>query len=524
MSNTFLITAPPPTTNGDLHLGHLSGPYLHADVFARGQRSIGNQVVYLSGTDDHQSYVVTKAKNEKRSTEEVIQDYRNKIITTLEAANIKVDVFENPRNEGYVNFVQDFFLKLYNQGSLKQVTELNYYCEECDEFLFEAHIKGECPNCGVPSGGNYCEACGEPNNPLDLKNARCTICSNKPVVRELTKMVFPLERYRSQLEHYFNKHLWKYRKHLQDLISSLMERPLPDVPVTNYYNWGIPVPLYQMKGHVINVWFEMFPGHVYSAKRWSRETHNNENLWLRDSDATVIQFLGFDNSFYYVLLHQALAIATEDYKLTDSFITNKFYLLEGRKFSTSRGHAIWGREFLEKEPSDIMRFYLSYTSPEELETNFSMMEYQLFKTQIFQDLECIITSILEINKQDGDIDNSSNKCLQNLISDYARDVKLQFATESFSLSKIANKLMTFIKEIKDLSNNSLSKSDTQLILRALSTALYPVMPNLSLEIRRVLAMDESVPLWESVQKGNPINVEIIKCILQSFNSYKQAVL
>ena len=160
MCTKFLLTSPPPTTNGDLHLGHLSGPYLHADVFARMKKILGYQALHLSGTDDHQSYVVTKAEQERRSIYETIYDYREKIIETLRLANIDIDFFENPLHDNHLKSVQNFFLDLYHKGIFKEKKELNFYCERCHEFLFEAHIKGRCPNCNCISGGNYCEACG----------------------------------------------------------------------------------------------------------------------------------------------------------------------------------------------------------------------------------------------------------------------------------------------------------------------------------------------------------------------------
>jgi methionyl-tRNA synthetase len=524
MCTNYLITSPPPTTNGDLHLGHLSGPYLHADIFAKAKQTLGHKVLHLSGTDDHQSYVVTKSKEEKRSIKETIADYRREIINTLSLANINIDFFEDPMNNRHIDFVQRFFLDLYQKGVFKEKNEWGYYCNTCDEYLFEAHIKGKCPNCTSFSGGNYCEACGRPNNPLDLINPLCTTCKNTPSKKKLTNLFFPLEDYRQLLQQYFNHNSWKYRKHLQDLINNMLTQPLPDVPITNYYKWGIPVPLNSFKGYVLNVWFEMFPGHINSLREYNKNNslNNKKFSWLNKEKTNIIQFLGFDNSFYYVFLHQALALASNKYALSDSFITNRFYLLEGQKFSTSRGHAIWAKEFLKKEPSDIVRFYLCHTSPEEEENNFSEKEYNTFKNNIYTYLVNIFDKLKNITNV-NDQYHSSEKIKIREIANYEKKLKVLYGSINFSLIEVSETLIAFLTDINSLDTENLYKKDVGTIVKAISSFLYPVMPDLSKELAKVLnnnfTDDFFLPCSNIVSE---LDIERLNDLIKLLNQYRHS--
>ncbi|WP_421085640.1 class I tRNA ligase family protein (plasmid) [Priestia sp. MF3] len=523
MCTNYIITSPPPTTNGDLHLGHLSGPYLHADVFAKAKQTLGHKVVHLSGTDDHQSYVVTKAKEEKRSIKDTITEYREEIIKTLLLADINIDFFEDPTNNKHIKFVQSFFLDLYEKGVFIEKNELGYYCKTCDEFLFEAHIKGKCPNCSCISGGNYCEACGQPNNPLNLVEPYCTTCKKTPIKKKLSNLFFPLENYRNLLEQYFDNNASKYRSHLKDLISNMLSQPLPDVPITNYYKWGIPVPLDSFKGYILNVWFEMFPGHINSLEEYCKinSENNQNNNWLRNENPHIVQFLGFDNSFYYIFLHQALALASNKYALSDSFITNKFYLLEGQKFSTSRGHAIWAKDFLRKEPSDIVRFYLCNTSPEEEENNFSETEYNVFKNNIYHCLVSILTKLKNAtihNKQY--LSNQDLKIVETTLIKYEKKLTSLYKCHDFSLIQISEVLKAFLTKINHLNIENLYKQQVGLIIKAMSSFLYPLMPKVSECLNEIL--NEKFSNNFSIQCSNfvsEIDIDTLDDLIKMLNKY-----
>lgn len=374
---TFLITATPPTPNGDLHVGHLSGPYLGADVFTRYQRMRGNRAVYLCSGDDHQSYVMTTAKRQGRDPAELVEDMTATIKSTLCAMSIEMDLFTSALgNSAHVSFVQDVFRELYDRGVLQVKTRPALRCDTCDRYLFESFAKGACPHCGEEAAGNLCEACGRVNDPTELRDPVCSVCRSTPARTTYTGIFFPLEEYRGALaEFYASRTSWK--PHLRALCDWLVSRPLPDYPVSYPSSWGIPVPVDGFEGQVINVWFEMYPGHIETTRSWAQladEPGLAERLW--GGDATLVQFLGYDNSFFNAVLHVATGIALgRRYALPEHIVTNEFYFLDGEKFSTSRNHAIWGRDIAQVVQTDALRYFLGRTNPEHMQTNFSYRDY-----------------------------------------------------------------------------------------------------------------------------------------------------
>lgn len=375
--SAFLVTATPPTPNGDLHVGHLSGPYLAADIFTRYQRMRGNEVIYLCSADDHQSYVMTTASRRAWEPAKLVEHYTQTIKGTLRAAQIEIDLFPSALgNSQHIAFVQSFFKSLYEQGILVTRQSKGYYCRGCARHLFESFVKGRCPYCGEGAAGNLCEACGRVNDPIELIDPTCSLCHARPETVERRGLYLPLERYRSQLaEFYASRSSW--RPHLRALCRWLVAHPLPDYPISYPTSWGIPVPVEGMEGQAINVWAEMYPGHIATTRALGAVRDDPglaDRLW--GGGATLVQFLGYDNSFFNAVLHVALGLAAgRRYALPEHIITNEFYLLSGEKFSTSRNHAIWGSDILQKVQADVLRHYLCRTNPEHMQTSFSMEHF-----------------------------------------------------------------------------------------------------------------------------------------------------
>lgn len=371
-----LVLAPPPTPNGDLHVGHLSGPYLRADIYARYSRMLGNETYYLCGIDEHQSYVALKGRQIGLNPQETADKFAAEIEQTLSAANIQIDWMARPsRLAHHGPLVEKLFNQLQFEGRIVKRDMPCLFCEVCQMYLFEAYVRGLCPHCGAPSGGNSCEACGRPNDCGDLRDPVCNNCGTTPGTRSITRFFFPLSPYKKQLEQYFDTAIMS--SNIRALGEQMIKDGLPEIAVTHPANWGLAAP--EISGQKIYVWFEMAAGLLAATQALAESVDEPcgwEQFW-KSTDVEIVKFLGFDNTFFYSLFFAAIFQAWDrEIHLPHVLLANEFYRLDGLKFSTSRNHAIWGRELLRDQNVDLVRFYLAYTGPETEQTSFTFSEYE----------------------------------------------------------------------------------------------------------------------------------------------------
>ncbi len=368
-----LVTATPPTPNGDLHVGHLSGPYLGADIYCRYLKLRGVECGYITGTDDHQSYTTFKGQQLGWTAARVADHFGEAMFNTLQAAEIFPDVYARPRlSEFHIPYVQEFFRKLHAEGKLVIKKAPSLFCEKCDRYVFEAFVSGKCPHCKAGSGGNACEDCGQPNDCVDLVDPVCKTCGSRPKITLMERVYFPLASYAEKLRSYYQSA--NMNPHLRALCEQMLNQGLPEIALTHNTDWGIPVPLAGFEDQRLYVWFEMAPGFLAATQELAekrREGAGWAGYW-KQAGNSIVHFFGFDNGYFFAVLFPALFLAYDsEIKLPDIFVTNEFYRLDGLKFSTSRNHAIWGRELLKEASLDAARFYLSYTNPERDQTNFT---------------------------------------------------------------------------------------------------------------------------------------------------------
>jgi methionyl-tRNA synthetase len=372
------VTATPPTPNGDLHLGHLSGPYLRADVFTRALRMRGEEVYYLTGIDDHQSYVALKGERIGLGAAETADHFGAMMRGSWEAARIRPDWIGMPRGSPrHVELARAMLRTLHARGTLVLRDAPALFCEGCSAFVFEAYVAGACPHCGSASGGNACEVCGRPNDCADLGAPRCNRCGGTPVVRPYPRLYLPLAHFEAPLREYWRRA--SMGPHLASLCERMLAGGLPDVAVTHVAEWGIPADVPGVEGQRIYVWFEMAAGYLAAAADMA-EACGVEGGWeafWASPETEVVQFFGFDNGWFHAVLFPALFLAFNDgIRPPAAFVCNEFYRLEGEKFSTSRGHAIWGTEFLAKVPADVVRFFLAADGPETEQTSFGAAAFE----------------------------------------------------------------------------------------------------------------------------------------------------
>jgi methionyl-tRNA synthetase len=370
-----LILGPNPTPNGGMHLGHIAGPYLAGDVYARYQRARGREVIFTTGTDDSQTYVVASARRAGISNEELCRTSTELIREALTAIGISFTGF-GPFDDTYRETVLDFYRTLHAAGTFRLKTVRLPYSERNGEFMVEGMIEGDCPTCLTTSRGGLCETCCHPNNFDELLDPHSTVDPDDVLTyREATIMVFPLEEYREQLTAYHERWAPYWRPHLGQMVRELLSRPLQEVPITFPLNWGIPAPFPEVPGQVLNAWLELMPAGMYTtsyaARKLGRDTAPGE-LWRVEENLRMVHFLGFDNAYFFCLPHIALVMAHGGkYILPEWIINNEFYELESEKFSTSKGNVLSVQDMLKEVPRDVVRLYLALTAPEHTRTTFS---------------------------------------------------------------------------------------------------------------------------------------------------------
>ncbi|UQI47620.1 class I tRNA ligase family protein [Streptomyces sp. HU2014] len=372
MLTRTLVTAAPPTPNGDLHLGHLSGPYSGADIHTRALRLHGTPVRYLTGSDVHQSYVPLKARALGEDPLALADRYADVVAAIFASAAFEADTYVRPQHSRlHQEAVRDFVATLHRTGRIVPRTAEGLHCAACDRYLFEGHVSGGCPRCGADSDGNSCEECAWPNVCTDLVDPVCNTCGATPVTRTYERLVFPLGRYTDRLRALHAGTAMSPQ--LEELCAGLLAGELPDIPVTHPTDWGLPVPVAGFEEQRVYVWAEMVPGYFAELQEALRAEGADPGGWREEWNASrIVQFFGFDNGYFHTVLFPALMMAyDEGLRLPDAFVTNEFFQLDDAKFSKSRGHAIWADALLAEVPGSVVRFALAHDRPETARTSFT---------------------------------------------------------------------------------------------------------------------------------------------------------
>jgi methionyl-tRNA synthetase len=366
----------PPTPNGALHIGHLSGPYLGTDVYVRFQRMNGTRVWHLAATDDFQSYVAECARREGRTPPEVAEHYAGEIAETLSLMDIEPDqVTHTSRDERYPDALRAFFTRLVSSGRVTPQEGPALFDGETGQYLYEPYVGGGCPTCGSPTGGNICEECGEPNFCVDLVKPRASNGTADPVEGTITRYTLPLHEMRTDV---FEHHrVGRAPARLRELANRVFQRDRLDVALSHPSVWGVTPVQQDVPGQVIWVWIELAFGFIYGIESLGRTLGTGWRTDDPQDDWKIVHFLGYDNTFYHSILGPALyKIASPQWTPDVDYNVNEFYLLDGDKFSTSRRHAIWGKDILGPGTVDGIRFYLALTRPETSRTNFTLDGYE----------------------------------------------------------------------------------------------------------------------------------------------------
>jgi methionyl-tRNA synthetase len=381
----YTITSALPYANGPLHIGHLAGAYIPADIYVRFLRLNSMDVVYVCGSDEHGAAITIKAKKEGTTPQAIIDKYHTQIKDSFEQFGISFDIYHRTSERIHHELSQEFFLNLHEKGEfIEQVTE-QYYDEDYHQFLADRYITGTCPNCQNEGAyGDQCEKCGTSLNPTDLINPVSTLSGKPPVLRETKHWYLPLDRYQPWLEKWLlegKKAVLKPNVYGQ--CRSWLKSGLQPRSMTRDLDWGVDVPLDDAKGKKLYVWLDAPIGYISATKQWALDTGNDwEKYWKKQSDpvddACLIHFIGKDNIVFHCITFPSILHAHGDYVLPENVPANEFLNLEGDKLSTSRNHAVWLHEYLAEFPGkqDELRYVLTSILPETSDSEFTWKDFQ----------------------------------------------------------------------------------------------------------------------------------------------------
>ncbi len=379
MQNKFkrtLITTALPYANGPVHIGHLAGVYVPADIYARYKRLRGEEVLLIGGSDEHGVPITIKAKKEGVTPQDIVDRYHAIIKQSFEELGISFDIYSRTSSEMHSKTASDFFRKLYEKGEFIEKTSRQLYDEEAGQFLADRYVTGTCPHCGADGAyGDQCEKCGTSLNATDLINPRSAITGNVPVLRDTKHWYLPLDKWEPALRQWILEEHKEWKPNVYGQCKSWLDMGLQPRAVSRDLDWGIPVPVEGAEGKVLYVWFDAPIGYISNTRELLPDSWEK---WWKDPETRMIHFIGKDNIVFHCIVFPAMLKAEGSYNLPDNVPANEFLNLEDDKISTSRNWAVWLHEYLRELPGkqDVLRYVLTANAPETKDNNFTWRDFQ----------------------------------------------------------------------------------------------------------------------------------------------------
>jgi methionyl-tRNA synthetase len=376
MSERIFIGVAWPYANGPLHLGHIAGAYLPADIFARYHRTKGNEVLMVSGSDQHGTPITVKAEQEGKKPGEIAGKYHQEFLESWQKLGISFDRYTSTGTANHAEVTQDIFLTLLKRGDIYKSSMSQLYCPKCQRFLPDRYVEGTCPYCGFPGArGDQCDRCGKPLNATELVNPRCRVCGTPPQVRESEHFFLKLTAFQDRLLGWV-KQQTHWRQNVLNFTLSYLEEGLRDRAITRDIDWGVPVPVAGFDDKRIYVWFEAVIGYLSASKEWAKSSGDGEKwraFWQGDTKSYY--FIGKDNIVFHTIIWPAMLMGYGGLNLPYDVPANEFLTIAGQKLSTSRNWAVWVPDYLSRYDPDPLRYFLSVNMPETSDSDFSWREF-----------------------------------------------------------------------------------------------------------------------------------------------------
>ena len=509
-----LVTAALPYANGPVHIGHLAGVYVPADIYVRYLRLKGEPVLFVGGSDEHGVPVTIRARKEGITTQQVVDRYHKLIKDSFEGFGISFDIYSRTTSPTHHKMASDFFRKLYDNGKFIQQTTEQFYDPETQEFLTDRNIRGECPRCHAQGAyGDQCEKCGATLSPDELINPYNAINGNPLTKRPTTHWYLPLDQYQSWLEEWILNEHKEWRPNVYGQCKSWLDGGLRPRAVTRDLDWGIPVPVEGAEGKVLYVWFDAPIGYISNTKELcdAHPEYGKWETWWKDSSTRLIHFIGKDNIVFHCIVFPTMLKAEGTYILPNNVPANEFLNLEGDKISTSRNWAVWLNEYLVDFPGkqDVLRYVLTANAPETKDNDFTWADFQARNNNELVAIygNFVNRALVLTNKYFGgkvpaagelnDYDQATIADFQNVKGELERllnDFRFRDAQkEAMNLARIGNKYLADTEPWK-LAKTDLNRTATILnlalqIAANLSIAFEPFLPFSSEKLRKMLGMN-----------------------------------
>ncbi|MBO5584225.1 MAG: methionine--tRNA ligase [Prevotella sp.] len=509
------VTAALPYANGGVHIGHLAGVYVPADIYVRYLRLKKQQVVFIGGSDEHGVPITIRAKKEGITPQDVVDRYHSMIKKSFEEFGISFDIYSRTTSDTHHKFAADFFRKLYDEGKLTEETTEQYYDEQAHQFLADRYITGECPHCHNEGAyGDQCEKCGRDLSPTELINPKSTISGSQPVLRQTKNWYLPLNEYQEWLKQWILEEHKEWRPNVYGQCKSWLDMDLQPRAMTRDLDWGIPVPVEGADGKVLYVWFDAPIGYISNTKELC-EAHPEQwgdwRQWWQDPETRLVHFIGKDNIVFHCIIFPVMMRAHGSYIMPDNVPANEFLNLENDKISTSRNWAVWLHEYLEELPGkqDVLRYVLTANAPETKDNNFTWRDFQeRNNSELVAIYGNFVNRALQLTKkyfagnvpQPGEYNDTDRQAISEFIDVKAQvehlldEFKFREAQkEAMNLARIGNRYITECEPWKVWKTDpervkTILYVSLQLVAN-LSIAFEPFLPFSSKRLRQMLAMD-----------------------------------
>ena len=514
------VTAALPYANGGVHIGHLAGVYIPADIYVRFLRLKGQEVAFICGSDEHGVPITIRAKKENITPQDVVDRYHSLIKDSFEQFGISFDIYSRTTSETHKKVASDFFKKLLEDGKLEEGETEQLYDEEAHQFLADRYITGECPHCHHEGAyGDQCEHCGRDLSPTELINPTSAISGSRPILRKTKNWYLPLNLYQDWLKEWILEGHKEWRPNVYGQCKSWLDLDLQPRAMTRDLNWGIPVPVEGAEGKVLYVWFDAPIGYISNTQ----ELYPNDwKKWWQDPETRLVHFIGKDNIVFHCIIFPSMLKAHGDYILPENVPANEFLNLEDNKISTSRNWAIWLHEYLQELPNkqDVLRYVLTANAPETKDNNFTWKDFQernnselvavygnfvnralQLTKKYFNGVVPACGELLDIDKEVFNELKGVKEKVEVLLNNYKfRDAQ----REVMNIARIGNKYMTDCEPWKIWKTNP-ERVQTVLyvclqLVANLAIAFEPFLPFSSEKLRKLIKLNEAK--WEQLGNTN----------------------